>query len=81
MTASGGQVPRIIRILIAVVIAIAAAFVPLKTLSCPAWDVLVTDRSGHPVSEITVRLIYQNFSAESEGHEADAITDAQGCDF
>ena len=59
-------------------VAILLAFVPVRSLSCPAWAVWVTDQSGHPVSGITVRLTYRNYSAEGESHEADAITDAQG---
>lgn len=54
------------------------SFVPFRTLASPAWDVWVADQSGNPVSGITVRLSYQNYSAERQGHEVDAITDAQG---
>lgn len=59
-------------------VAIVLAFVPIRSVSSPAWDVWVTDQSGQLVSGITVRLTYRNYSAESESHEADAITDAQG---
>jgi hypothetical protein len=61
-----------------VVIAIVLAFVPVRSLNCPAWDVWVTDQSGHSVSGVTVRLTYRNCSAESKSHEADAVTDLQG---
>ena len=52
--------------------------IPVRTLSCPAWEVQVVDKDGHPVSGMTVRLSYQNYSAESQSHEVDAITDQQG---
>lgn len=52
--------------------------VPVRSLDCPAWDVWVVDQSGRPVSGVTVRLVYQNFSAELKSREVDAITDAHG---
>ncbi len=55
-----------------------AAFIPVTTLDCPLWDVSVTDRNNHPVAGITVRLSYQNYSAERESHEIDATTDHKG---
>lgn len=61
-----------------VAVAIMLAFVPVRSLSSPAWDVWVADQSGHPVLGVTVRLTYRNYSAESESHEADAMTDVQG---
>jgi hypothetical protein len=58
--------------------AVGVAFIPLRSLDCPAWDVWVTDQSGQPVSGSTVRLSYRNYSAERKSHEIDATTDAQG---
>lgn len=40
--------------------------------------VAVTCKVGMPIEDMKVRLSYQNFSAESKGHELDAITDSQG---
>jgi hypothetical protein len=57
---------------------VGVGFVPFRTLDCPAWDVWVTDPSGQPVSGVTVRLTYENYSAERQSHEIDATTDAQG---
>lgn len=59
-------------------IATGVAFIPVKSPGCPAWDVWVTNQSGQPVSGVTVRLTYQNYSAEQESHEIDAITDVHG---
>ena len=61
-----------------VVVMIVLAFIPIRTLKCPSWDVWVIDRSGRPVPGITVRLSYRNYSAETQFHESDAITDEQG---
>jgi len=63
---------------IIVAFAVGTLFVPLSSLDSPAWDVWVTDRRGQPVSGITVRLTYRNYSAERESREIDAITDAYG---
>ncbi len=54
------------------------AEIPFKTESSPAWDVKVVDRAGETVSGITVRLSYQNYSAEGQEHELDLITDRNG---
>jgi hypothetical protein len=59
-------------------LALVMALIPLRSLDCPVWDVWVSDQNDHPVSGITVRLTYRNYSAERESHEVDAITDAQG---
>ncbi len=59
-------------------LAVGTIFIPLRSLDCPAWDVWVTDQSGQPVSGITVRLTYRNYSAEQESHEIDATTNAHG---
>jgi hypothetical protein len=69
---------RVLWTLIAVVIVAGLAFVPLKSLICPAWDVWVTDRGGRQITGATVRVTFRNYSAESRSHEVDAITDSQG---
>src|SRR4051794_30833095 len=69
---------RVLWVFVAIAIVVGVAFIPLRSLECPSWDVLVTDQSGRPVSGVTVRLTYRNYSAERESHEVNAITDAQG---
>lgn len=63
---------------IAIAIVIGVVFIPLRSRASPSWDVWVTDKNGRPVAGVTVRLTFQNYSAEPEPHEIDAITDAQG---
>jgi hypothetical protein len=58
--------------------AFALVFVPIKTLNSPAWNVSVVDQNGQPVCGITVRLSYQNYSAEDKSHEIDGTTDHYG---
>lgn len=50
---------RVLWIVMAVAVVVGVAFVPIRTLNCPAWNVWVTDQSGQPVSSMTVRLLYQ----------------------
>jgi len=59
-------------------IAATVAFIPVKSLDCPTWDVWVADSESHQVAGITVRLTYRNYSAEGEAHEIDLMTDSRG---
>jgi hypothetical protein len=54
------------------------SLIPIQSLEAPLWKVSVVDESNKPVSDITVRESYQNYSAEFEGGERDLIADAQG---
>jgi hypothetical protein len=40
--------------------------------------VQVVDQNGKPIAGMLVRLDYQNYSVEQEGHEEDRITDGSG---
>lgn len=59
-------------------VATGVAFIPVRSLNCPAWDVWVTDQGGQPVPGVTVRLTCRDYSAERDSHEIDATTDGQG---
>lgn len=56
-----------------------SALVPVTTLAAPDWSACVVDESHKPVSGVLIRESYQNYSAESEGHEEDRYADANGC--
>lgn len=51
---------------------------PVTTLNCPRWEILVVDKNGAPLGGMTVRLDYQNYSAEDNEHEVTLITDDRG---
>jgi hypothetical protein len=55
------------------------AFFPMTTLAAPDWSACVIDESSKPVPGVLVRENYQNYSAESEGHQEDRYSDANGC--
>jgi hypothetical protein len=69
---------KVLWIFVAVAIVLSVAFVPITSLSSPAWEVWITDQGGHPIPGITVRLTHRNYSAESQTHEINATTDGQG---
>lgn len=60
------------------VMVVLAFIVPIRSLDCPAWDVMVTDQTGQPLSGVTVRLTCQNYSAERRPYETEAVTDQKG---
>ncbi len=51
---------------------------PSTTAQSPLWEVWVVNEAGKPLQGITITLIYQNYSAESEGHSEQKQTDASG---
>lgn len=53
-------------------------FLPMPYLVCPSWEVWVVDQSGTPQKGMTVRLSYQDYSLEKEGHDEDAVIDTMG---
>lgn len=61
----------------AVALLIAGAW-PMNYLASPRWDVWVVKDDGQPIPQINVRLVYQNYSAESESHEVTLVTDDTG---
>ena len=55
-----------------------AACVPFRTLSSPAWDVVVHQDDEHGAAGVLVRREYQNYSVEVLEHEEDQRTDSSG---
>ena len=52
--------------------------IPIPYRACPTWDVWVVDDSGQPLRDVTVLLVYQNYSTESRSHEDNRITNERG---
>jgi hypothetical protein len=70
--------PRRGGIALAAAAILALVFVPLPYRACPTWDVTVVDESGWPLPAMSVRLVYQDYSAEDRSHEAILHTSARG---
>jgi hypothetical protein len=59
-------------------LALGLALIPFASPHCPDWTVTVIDKRDQPIPGMTVRLSYQNHSAEDASHEVDGITDQRG---
>jgi hypothetical protein len=64
--------------IVAIVVLVGAILYPIRYTAAPSWEVWVVDETGKPLEGMNVRLSYQNYSAESKGHELDAITGPDG---
>jgi len=51
---------------------------PFKTTLVPEQRVLVVTKDMHPISNVLVRQIWQDYSLETRGHEEDLPTDVNG---
>jgi hypothetical protein len=51
---------------------------PFETTVVPEWRVRVADEVGNPLKKTIVSEHWKHYSIESEGHEAEAITDGDG---
>jgi hypothetical protein len=69
---------RLLIYVVFILLCLFAALIPVRSLQAPKWDVEVVDKSGNPVSGISVRESYQNYSADLTGHEETGITDING---
>jgi hypothetical protein len=50
----------------------------MSYLASPRWEVWVLTDDGKPIPQISVRLVYQNYSAEGKSHEVTLRTDENG---
>jgi hypothetical protein len=54
------------------------AVLPVPGLVAPDWTVTTLDASHRPLSGMTVREVWQQYSLESISHEEDHVTDSKG---
>jgi len=54
------------------------AFVPIPQIVAPDWTITTLDAARKPLTGVTVREIWQQYSVEDSSHEEDRLTDASG---
>lgn len=67
---------RLALAIIAVVVAILVF--PFKQTIAPEWTIYTLDADRHPLANITVREVWQQYSLKHEGNEEDRLTDSSG---
>jgi len=66
------------RIVVILVLISILLLYPFNTTLVPEQHVLVVTEDMHPISNILVRQIWQDYSLEARGHEEDLPTDVNG---
>jgi hypothetical protein len=64
-------------VLLAAVVLLSGLY-PVRYLAAPRWEVWVVNEAGVPLQDVSVRLSYKNYSAESDSHEITLTTDSTG---
>jgi hypothetical protein len=65
--------------IVAVAVAIlVAAFIPLPQTVAAAWTITALDAARRPLTGVTVREVWQQYSFEDSSHEEDRLTDTNG---
>ena len=63
--------------LIAAVILV-VGLVPVRQTVAPEWTVTTLDAARRPLTGVTVREVWQQYSLENSSHEEDRLTDNNG---
>jgi hypothetical protein len=67
------------RLALAIIAVVAAILLfPFKQTVAPEWTIHTLDADRHPLANITVWEVWQQYSLENEGHEEDRLTDSSG---
>lgn len=57
---------------------LASVFIPLPQIVAPDWTITTLDAGRRPLTGITVREVWQQYSLEDSSHEEDRLTDIRG---
>ena len=55
-----------------------SACIPLPQTVAPDWKITTLDAARRPISGITVREVWQQYSIEDSSHEEDRLSDVKG---
>ena len=66
------------RVIVILVLLSILLLYPFKKTLVPEQHVLVVTKDMHPITNILVRQIWQDYSLETRGHEEDLPTDVNG---
>jgi hypothetical protein len=69
---------RKVIIVLTTVVVLALACFPFEQIIAPDWTVTTLDAAHRPMSRITVREVWQQYSLENASHEEDLLTDSNG---
>lgn len=57
---------------------LAGLFFPVPQIVAPDWTITTLDAARRPLTGITVREVWQQYSLEDSSHEEDRLTDIKG---
>ena len=66
------------KIIASAAVILVAAFIPLPQTVAPAWTITTLDAARRPLTGVTVREVWQQYSLEDSSQEEDRLTDANG---
>jgi hypothetical protein len=69
---------RIKIVYVAAAVVLASILIPVSQTVAPAWTITTLDSTHRPLSGVTVREVWQQYSLEDSSHEEDRLTDERG---
>lgn len=63
---------------LAAAIVLVCIFIPLPQTVAPDWTIKTLDAARRPLTGITIREVWQQYSLEDSSHEEDRLTDING---
>ena len=70
--------PARTKIVCVAVVVLLGAFIPVPQTVAPDWTITTFDAAHRPLTGITVREVWQQYSLEDSSHEEDRLTDDKG---